>query len=150
VASDQPAPPEPPYLPHHDHEHEPLRERLHELGEAAIEAEFETGRHEETVEEAKRHVAWRLARISLGILILAFGILLLALPGPGLVVVVIGLGILAQDVPFAKRILDNVQDRVPRDEDGNLPTTAKVMLGFSIVLAAVMSCVSVWWSFFRG
>jgi uncharacterized protein (TIGR02611 family) len=126
-----------------------LRERLHELGEAAIEAEFETGRHEPTVEVAKRHVAWRMVRISVGLVILALGILLLALPGPGLVVVVLGLGILAQDVPFARRILDNVQDRVPRDEDGNLPTSAKVMLGLSIVLAVVLSGVSIWWSFFR-
>jgi Putative transmembrane protein (PGPGW) len=121
----------------------------HELEEAAIEAEFETGRREDSVEEAKRHVAWRMVRISLGIVVTGFGILLLALPGPGLVVVALGLGILAQDVPFARRLLDRVQDRIPRDDDGNLPLAAKLTLVGSIVLAIVLSGISIWWSFFH-
>lgn len=130
-------------------EHHTVRERIHELEEAAIEAEFETGRHEDTVEEARRHVVWRFARISLGVVVTGFGVLLLALPGPGLVVVAIGLGVLAQDVPFARRLLDSVQDRIPRDDDGNLPAGAKVMLAGSIAFAIVASAASVWWSLFR-
>lgn len=120
-----------------------------ELEEAAIEAELESGRREESVEAAKRHVAWRMVRVSLGIVITGFGILLLALPGPGLVVVALGLGVLAQDVPFARRLLDRVQDRIPRNDDGNLPLAAKLTLVGSIVLAIVLSGISIWWSFFR-
>lgn len=130
-------------------EHHTVRERIHELEEAAIEAEFETGRHEETIEEARRHVVWRFARISVGVVVTGFGILLLALPGPGLVVVAVGLGILAQDVPFARRILDSVQERIPRDDDGNLPAGAKVMLVGSIAFAVAASAASVWWSLLR-
>jgi hypothetical protein len=130
-----------------------VRERVHELEheleEAAIEAELETGRREISVEQAQRHVAWRMVRVSIGIVITAFGILLLALPGPGLIVVALGLGVLAQDVPFARRLLDRVQDRIPRDDDGNIPLGPKIALVGSVVIAVVLSGVSIWWSFFR-
>ena len=46
-----------------------LSEKLHSLEEAAIEAEYETGVREETEAEAKRHVLYRMGRISLGILV---------------------------------------------------------------------------------
>lgn len=131
--------------PHREH----LRERIHELEAAAIEAELETGVREDTVEEAKRHIALRVARIGAGSVVTAGGIALLALPGPGLVVVALGLGLLAQDVPFARKLLDKVEDRIPRNDDGSLPTSAKALLGMSICLAVVFSGLSVWWSFLR-
>jgi hypothetical protein len=133
-----------------EHPHrEPLRERLEKLEEAAIEAEFETGVHEDTVEEAKRHILLRIVRITIGALVTAGGLALLALPGPGLVVVALGLGILAQDVPFARRLLDRVEDRIPRNEDGSLPTSAKTLLALSVVLAVVCTGLSLWWTFLR-
>lgn len=126
-----------------------LHERLEQLEEAAIEAEFETGVHEDTVEEAKRHILWRLARITAGAVVTMCGVILLALPGPGLVVVALGLGILAQDVPFARRMLDKVEDRIPRNEDGSLPTSAKTLLLLSVGLAVMFTAASLWWTFLR-
>ncbi len=123
--------------------------RLEALEQAAIQAEFETGIHEETVEEAKRHILLRILRVSVGIAITGFGIALLALPGPGVVVIALGLGILAQDVPFARRLLDRVEDRIPRDENGNLPTSAKALLALSLNLAVLFTGLSLWWTFIR-
>jgi hypothetical protein len=131
--------------PHREH----LRERIHELEEAAIEAELATGVREDTVEEAKRHIVWRIIRVTIGALVTAGGVALLALPGPGLVVVAVGLGILAQDVPFARRLLDKVEDRIPRNDDGSLPASAKALLGLSIGLAVVCTSLSLWWTFLR-
>jgi hypothetical protein len=138
-------PPESEHDPSHPHHHP----RLEALEAAAIEAELETGVHEDTIEEAKRHILWRMVRISIGALVTAGGIALLALPGPGLVVVALGLGILAQDVPFARRLLDRVEDRIPRDENGNLPTSAKALLALSVMLAVVGTGLSLWWTFLR-
>jgi uncharacterized protein (TIGR02611 family) len=126
-----------------------LHDRLEQIEQAAIETEIETGVHEDTVEEAKRHIVWRLARISAGAVVTICGVMLIPLPGPGLVVVALGLGILAQDVPFARRLLDKVEDRIPRHEDGTLPTSAKALLVLSVVLAVLFTCVSLWWTFLR-
>ena len=132
-----------------EHPREHLRERIHDLEAAAIEAELDTGVREDTVEEAKRHILLRIVRVTIGALVTAGGVALLALPGPGLVVVALGLGILAQDVPFARRLLDKVEDRIPRNDDGSLPTSAKALLGLSIGLAFVCTSLSLWWTFLR-
>lgn len=121
-------------------------ERFERLERAAIEAELETGRQEPTVHAAKVHVVWRLARIVGGSLVLLAGIAMLALPGPGLVVVAVGLGILAQDVPFARRMLDRVRDRLPQDVDGGIPAHLVVLM---IAGAVVFTGGSVWFAFLR-
>lgn len=126
-----------------------LRRRLDRLEDAAVEAEIETGVREETVEEATRHLLWRVLRIVAGTVVTVLGVILLALPGPGLVVVAVGLGILSRDVPFARRLLDNVNDRIPRDQEGNLPRSARIMLVLSLLLAVGFTCLSLWWTFFR-
>ena len=67
------------------------------LGAAAVEAEFRTGRREETVEEAERSVVLRLLRAIAGFFIIGIGIAALPLPGPGWLLIIIGLSLL----PFA-------------------------------------------------
>jgi uncharacterized protein (TIGR02611 family) len=102
--------------------------RMEHLVENLIETELETGKREETVEQAKRHILVRIARISAGVVVLLLGISMIFLPGPGVIVIAIGLGLLAQDVPFARRLLDKVRARLPQDADGKLPRSTIVMM----------------------
>jgi UPF0716 family protein affecting phage T7 exclusion len=123
-----------------------MQERLDALEQAAIQAEFETGRREETVEEAKRHILIRIARILAGSLVCLAGVAMLVLPGPGFVVLAIGLAILAQDVPFARRLLDKVRARIPSDAEGNV---SKPVLFGGLAVTVVAVSASLWWTFFR-
>ncbi len=134
---------------HHDrrpHDHR-LHERFEAFEDAAIAAEIETGWREETEEQAKRHLLVRLARIVAGSLVCLAGLAMIVLPGPGLVVLAIGLAILAQDVPFARRLLEKVRARIPSDAEGNV---SKPVLVGGLVVTVVALSASVWFTFFRG
>ena len=124
--------------------------RLHDafdrLEQDAVEAELETGRREESVEEAKRHILVRVARIAAGVLVCLAGIAMLVLPGPGLVVLALGLALLAQDVPFARRLLDRVRARIPSDAEGNV---SKPILFGGLAVTVVAIGASIWWTFLR-
>lgn len=125
---------------HHEHE------RFDEIVEAAVEAEFETGVREETVEEAKAHILIRLGRMTLGFAVLLAGIAMLALPGPGLVTIGAGLLILSRDVAWADRLLQRISHRLPQDADGKIPRSAKVTIVLS-TLGAI--AISAWFVFIR-
>ncbi len=118
----------------------------HELREAAIAAELATGRAEETVEQAKRHVVVRLAIIVAGAVVTMVGGLLLVLPGPGWLVIFAGLLILSTEVPFAARLVDKVRRRIPQDADGKIPRSAIVTM---VLLFVSATAVSVWWTVLR-
>jgi hypothetical protein len=124
-----------------------FHDRMEALEQAAIEAEFETGHREETVEEAKRHILVRIARVFAGTLVCLAGLALLVLPGPGLVVLAIGLAILAQDVPFARRLLEKVRARIPADAEGNI---SKPVLYGGLAVTVVAASASIWWTFLRA
>ena len=126
--------------------HQSARERFEKFEQAAIEAEFETGRQEETVAEAKRHILVRIGRVSLGIVVLFAGLLMLPLPGPGLVTIAAGLALLASDVPYARKLLESVRKRLPADAEGNV--SRPIVIGGIIVSVITISC-SIWWTFFR-
>jgi uncharacterized protein (TIGR02611 family) len=120
--------------------------RLRELRDDAIEAEFDTGRREDTAEKARAHVVLRMVRVVVGVIVVVIGVVLLAAPGPGLLVIALGLGLLAQDVPFAARLLERVRRRLPQDEDGRLPTSSIVMMaGVCVVTVGA----SLWWTLLR-
>ena len=116
------------------------------LEQAAIEAEIETGFREETIEEAKRHVLLRLGQILIGFVVVLAGLLMLPLPGPGLLTLAAGLAILAPEVPFARRLLVQVRKRLPEDADGKVPL--RIVFG-GLALSAIGICFSIWWSFIR-
>jgi uncharacterized protein (TIGR02611 family) len=125
-------------------EHEqPLRSRLRE---AAIEAEYETGVREDTEEAARASIHIRLARMTVGTLVLVAGILLVPLPGPGWLTVAAGLAILAKDVAWAERALDRVRRRLPSDADGSVSTPVVMA---SVCFAVVTMGASVWWYLIR-
>ncbi len=75
------------------------------LTEAAYAAERSTGDREKTVASARRNIIVRVAIIVAGALVTVAGLGMLLLPGPGIVVVLVGLGILAQELPWAERML---------------------------------------------
>lgn len=81
------------------------------LVDAAIEAELATGEREETEEKAKRHILVRIGIILAGLLVTFAGVLMLVLPGPGLVVVIAGLGILSTEVSWAERLLAYAKEK---------------------------------------
>ena len=124
------------------HEHP----RWEALREAAIEAEFETGYREESVEEARASIHVRLARMTLGSLLLVAGVAMLALPGPGWLTIAGGLAILAKDGAWAERALERVRRRLPSDEDGSVSTRVVVL---SVIIAVVAVAGSVWWYLIR-
>jgi len=102
------------------------------IGEAAIAAELDTGRREESLEEARRGVLRRLARITTGSLLVLAGLVMWVLPGPGLLTIAAGLLVLSRDFPWAARLLERVRARLPQDADGQ---THKGVVAASIALA---------------
>ena len=118
-----------------------MSEEDNRFEEAAIEAELETGYREETREKARRGVVTRLFRIASGALITVFGVILIPLPGPGLLVVAIGLAVLSRDVAWADRLLQIVRRRLPSDSDGRLPRSR---IATMVVLALAGIALSVW------
>lgn len=123
-----------------------MHDRLARLEAAAIDAEIETGHHEETADEAKRHILVRIGRVGLGVMVLIAGLIMLPFPGPGLLTIAAGLALLASDVPFARRLLVKVRERVPSDSDGNI--SRPILFGGLAVSVATIS-FSVWWTFLR-
>jgi hypothetical protein len=76
--------------------------------DAATDAELETGRREVDRETARAHVLVRLVRGAAGIALTIVGVALTVLPGPGVLLILAGLGILAIDYPFAARLRDRL------------------------------------------
>ena len=123
-----------------------VNEEENRFEEAAIEAEFETGYREETREEARRGVVTRLLRMTSGSLVTIIGVIMMPLPGPGLLIVAVGLGILSRDVAWADRLLQIVRKRLPSDSDGRLPRSSIVTM---TVLALAGVAFSIWVTFLR-
>ena len=123
-----------------------VNEEENRFEEAAIEAEFETGYREETREEARRGVVTRLLRMTSGSLVTIIGVIMMPLPGPGLLIVAVGLGILSRDVAWADRLLQIVRKRLPSDSDGRLPRSSIVTMTV-LALAGVAFCI--WVTFLR-
>jgi uncharacterized protein (TIGR02611 family) len=129
-----------------DSSHHSRRERFEELEQAAIEAELATGRREESIAEAKRHILIRIGRVFLGTIVVIAGLLMLPLPGPGMLTIAAGLALLASDVPFARNLLESVRKRLPADADGRV--SKPVVIG-GLVVSVVTVAFSLWWTFFR-
>lgn len=123
-----------------------IHDRLARLEQAAIDAEIETGHREETQAEAKRHILVRIGRICLGVVVLIAGLIMLPFPGPGLLTIAAGLALLASDVPFARRLLVKVRERVPSDAEGNI--SRPVLFG-GLAVSVLTISFSVWWTFLR-
>jgi len=108
--------------------------------DAAIEAEYETGDREQTEEEARRGVLLRLVRMFAGFVIIGIGIGGLVLPGPGWLLIIVGLSLL----PFAwaERTIRLIRRKIPGvPEDGRIPTSTWIVMG---TLLVVFTAGSIW------
>ena len=99
---------------------------------------------EETEEEARRHVLLRLGTIVVGFVVLIGGLVMMALPGPGIVTVIAGLAILSRELPWAERMLEYAKEKARVDELKEQPAWVKgVAWGFT----ALAIGASLWWMF---
>jgi uncharacterized protein (TIGR02611 family) len=62
-------------------------------------------------------LGWRIGVTVVGVVIVAGGIVLLPLPGPGWLIIFAGLGVLATEYEWAKRLLRFARDQVQRWTD---------------------------------
>ena len=61
-----------------------------------------------------------------GFVVLLAGLAALVLPGPGLVLIIVGLGILAQELPWAERMLEYAKKKAKIDELKQQPAWIRV------------------------
>jgi uncharacterized membrane protein HdeD (DUF308 family) len=84
----------------------PFRKTLRHLGSSRAGRRFQTVH---SVESQKKKPWTMTVKLLLGILLIAVGIFLLAVPGPGLLVVFVGLGVLASGSRAVARLLDRLE-----------------------------------------
>lgn len=112
--------------------------------DAAIRAEIEVGRAEETVEQAWHHVLVRIGRMGLGFALLIAGIAMMVLPGPGAVAMAAGLVILSRDFVWADRALRYLRKKVPGlEEEGPIPKSTIIV---SLMLMVAAGLMAFWWT----
>ena len=112
------------------------------ITDAAIEAERATGDREETISKARARVAVRLLRMGAGSTLFGVGVVMLVLPGPGWLMIALGLGILARDVAWAERALERVRRRLPTDGQGRL---SRATIATMTVVALASTAGTLWW-----
>jgi len=90
---------------------------------------------------AGRHVK-RVTIAVLGGVVLLIGIALLVLPGPGLLLVLAGLLILASEFPKLERYVDPVQERAMKAAEDSVSSplriTGSVLAGLGLIAAGVV------------
>lgn len=127
--------PNEPGLPHD------LHGRLDLLRAAALQAERATGAEEATPELARRHIAIRLATIVVGFAVLLLGLIMMILPGPGIVGILAGLGILSRELPWAERVIEYVKKRSKVDQLKQQPKWIQVTMWILTIAGMVASVV---------
>lgn len=105
------------------------------LREAAVQAELATGRKEKSTESARRNVILRLGTIVVGFAILIAGLVMMVLPGPGVVAIILGLGLLARELVWAERLLAYVKKRAKVEELKQQPAWVRAALWIGTVAA---------------
>lgn len=119
--------------------------RLGRLREAAIAAEYATGRQEPTPQRARRNVLVRLAIIVVGWVVLIAGLVMMVLPGPGIVAILAGLGILSRELPWAERLMEAVREKAKLDELKEQPAWVRgLMWALTIVAVAASVAYLIW------
>jgi uncharacterized protein (TIGR02611 family) len=100
----------------------------------------------------ERHLArnrfYRLVIAVAGFTVLVLGVAMLVLPGPGLLVIVVGLTILALEFAWAERMLERAIDRMERARQATKEATRwqKIFGGLAITagLSAVLAATVYW------
>lgn len=117
---------------------DPHDDFLHRLRDAALAAERETGDREASDDDARRSMLHRIARGTLGTVIVVLGVAALPLPGPGWLIIIVGLTLL----PFAwaERTVRLIRRKVPGvPEEGGIPARTWLVMGALVALATASS-----------
>jgi hypothetical protein len=120
-------------------------ERRDRLRAAAYQAEYATGRRERTATEAKRNIIVRLVLIAVGGVVFLAGLAMLVFPGPGILVSLVGLGILAREFAWADHLMKTLREKSHVDDVGNLPISVQVALGLVSMAAVAASTIWLIW-----
>ena len=120
-------------------------ERRRRLRHAAYQAEYATGRRERSPVEAKRNIIVRLVLITVGGVVFLAGLAMLIFPGPGILVSLVGLGILAREFAWADHLMKTLREKSHVDEVGKLPIWAQIALGLVSMAAVAASLVWFLW-----
>ncbi len=92
-------------------------------------------------------LAWRIGVTVLGLAIIALGIVLLPLPGPGWVIIFAGLGLLATEYAWAARLLRTVRERVRQWSAWARAQSlaVRVLLGLAGLVVVAGALGLAWW-----
>ena len=89
--------------------------------------------------------AKRLMVLILGVAVLAAGVAMLALPGPGVLVIILGLVILATEFAWAERLLDRTTataaGAASRVTDNNTGRAALALSGLAMIIGGLVVAV---------
>lgn len=108
------------------------------VADEAVEAELQTGTREPDTATAKAHLLVRIARSTAGALTVVVGIALTVLPGPGVLLILAGLGILAIDYPFAARLRDRLLSAGSAFAGRAGGALKKLLLGIGVAVLVVV------------
>ncbi len=119
-----------------------------DIKDAAILAEYDVDGSEQGPETAWKRAMARICRIIAGFCLMIAGVVMIFVPGPGLLAFAAGLVILAQDFVWADKLLRYVRSKVPGlDPDEPIPKRALYMSGIFLVLGVLGS---IYWFGFGG
>jgi uncharacterized protein (TIGR02611 family) len=88
-------------------------------------------------------LTWRITVLSVGVVVLAAGIAMLALPGPGWAAIFLALLILASEFAWARRSLDWARDKARQAKEQALSPEVRRRNQLIAVVAAVVVAVAV-------
>lgn len=87
----------------------------------------------------------RLAIIVVGWVVLIAGLVMMVLPGPGIVAILAGLGILSRELPWAERLMEAVREKAKLDELKEQPAWVRgLMWALTIVAVAASVAYLIW------
>ncbi len=119
-----------------------------DLKDAAILAEYEIDGLDGDPEQAWKRAMLRMGRICLGFILIVAGIVMLVIPGPGVVAILAGFTVWSKDFAFANRMVRFIRRKAPGiDEEGAIPKRTVVITGLFLLAGALGS---VWWFLFGG
>jgi uncharacterized protein (TIGR02611 family) len=91
-------------------------------------------------------LTWRIGVLTVGVLVVATGVALLALPGPGWATIFIGLMILASEFAWARGSLDWAKARAVAARDRAMaPEVRRLNQVLGVVVALVAIATAVWY-----
>lgn len=90
---------------------------------------------------------WRIGVTAVGVLVIAIGVLLLPLPGPGWLVIFAGLGLLATEYAWAARLLGWLRGHVLRSTRWatRQAVAVRVVLGVGALVFLLAVVLGTWW-----